>query len=104
MSFDKPFIRSRPVPLPGTTFTSLVAPFWADGDTRRFGQVFYNSYDDITSEIVERSTSDVRKYGGSEFAHFSASWILVATWVDVPNTPAAGQPSSLVSNVYGCDE
>lgn len=87
VSFDRRFSRYQPSSFPGFTYTSLLAPFWGDVDTRLHGSVFYNSYSGNMSPVMARATSDVRMHAGSEFTDFSASWMLVATWVEVPNSP-----------------
>ena len=70
---------------PGFTFTSVVAPYWSDVDLRRDGDVYYNVYRDVDSTYIQRATADVRMF--SKYHSFTAVWVLVATWVQVPNFP-----------------
>ncbi|XP_062511306.1 mucin-like protein [Corticium candelabrum] len=85
ISFDRPFLSPYPRVFPGFTYTSIVAPFWSDVDIRRDGMIFYNVYEASFSTYIERATKDVRDFTGDNF--FTAQWVLVATWYQVPNYP-----------------
>lgn len=58
----------------------VVAPFWADVDNRRAGKVFYRESQE--APILKRASADVRTYF-SEFPSFNATWVLIATWLQV---------------------
>ena len=47
--------------------------------------IFYNVYEASFSTYIERATKDVRDFTGDNF--FTAQWVLVATWYQVPNYP-----------------
>ncbi|KAJ3599858.1 hypothetical protein NHX12_033812 [Muraenolepis orangiensis] len=77
VSFLREVSQFTPVAFPIAGDRRAVAPFWADVDNRRAGEVFYReSRDRVT---LGRATADVRTYY-SEFPRFSATWVLVATW------------------------
>lgn len=57
-----------------------MAPFWADVDNRRAGKVFYRESQE--EPILKRASADVRTYF-SEFPSFNATWVLIATWLQV---------------------
>ena len=84
MSFDHPFTNFAPRVFPGDTFASIVAPFWGDVDIRRDGDIFYHVYDDPSSPFIERAAIELRDFIGFDF---QPTWILVVTWVGVPNYP-----------------
>ena len=84
MSFDHPFTNFAPRVFPGDTFASIVAPFWGDVDIRRDGDIFYHVYDDPSSPFIERAATELSDFLRSDFR---PTWILVVTWVDVPNYP-----------------
>ena len=55
----------------------LVAPFWADADTRIGGEVYYR--ETVDTALLERANSVVhRAFVGKK--KFQASWLLIATW------------------------
>ena len=83
LSFDRPFASISPSFFPASTQTSVVAPFWADFDTRKGGEIFYHVYTDPSSSYLQRATRDVRNATAtepSEASDFTATWVLVATW------------------------
>ncbi|XP_022783567.1 sushi domain-containing protein 2-like isoform X2 [Stylophora pistillata] len=58
----------------------LVAPFWADVDTRNGGQVFYRETTDL--QLLKRATNDVTA-AFVDHRKFKATWLFVATWYKV---------------------
>lgn len=93
ISFDRSFRSFWPRIFPGYTYVSIVSPFWSDADTRQDGEVFYQIYDDPLSSYVQRATQDVRDLGGPECSNFTATWVLVVTWNEVPDfaVPSAAE-------------
>ncbi len=67
-----------PFPLPGDT--ELIAPFWADVDTRETGNVQYRQTAD--SELLERAAKSIQS-SFVDHAEFSPSFLIIATWQDV---------------------
>ncbi|XP_019904939.2 sushi, nidogen and EGF-like domain-containing protein 1 isoform X3 [Esox lucius] len=77
VSFLREVSQFTPVAFPIAGDRRVVAPFWADVDNRRAGQVFYRESKDPAT--LQRATADVRRYF-SEFPEFNATWILISTW------------------------
>ncbi|KAL1023372.1 hypothetical protein UPYG_G00039960 [Umbra pygmaea] len=77
VSFLREVSQFTPVAFPIAGDRRVVAPFWADVDNRRAGQVFYRESKDPS--VLERATADVRRYF-SDFPKFNATWILISTW------------------------
>ncbi|XP_052331565.1 sushi, nidogen and EGF-like domain-containing protein 1 isoform X1 [Oncorhynchus keta] len=77
VSFLREVSQFTPVSFPIAGDRRVVAPFWADVDNRRAGQVFYRESKDPS--VLLRATADVRRHF-SEFPEFSATWILISTW------------------------
>ncbi|XP_041696619.1 sushi, nidogen and EGF-like domain-containing protein 1 isoform X1 [Coregonus clupeaformis] len=77
VSFLREVSQFTPVAFPIAGDRRVVAPFWADVDNRRAGQVFYRESRDPS--VLQRATADVKRYF-SEFPEFTATWILISTW------------------------
>ncbi|CAL8273332.1 unnamed protein product [Arctogadus glacialis] len=77
VSFLREVSQFTPVAFPIAGDRRVVAPFWADVDNRRAGEVFYR--ESLDQGTLRRATADVRTYY-SEFPGFSATWVLVSTW------------------------
>ena len=58
----------------------MVAPFWADVDTRNGGEVFYRETTD--PGLLQQATDDVTATY-VDHRNFKAKWLLVATWYEV---------------------
>lgn len=80
MSFLREVSQFTPVAFPIAGDRRVVAPFWADVDNRRAGKVFYRESQEAS--ILKRASDDVRTYF-SELPNFNATWVLVATWLQV---------------------
>ena len=103
ISFDSPFHFFTPSRFPhfyrSTRESFVVAPFWADVDSRRTGQIRYqvltatNQNANATIEQVNRFISQVVNES------FSGLWLLVAEWRDVHPYPhgSFGESSFLTS-------
>ncbi|XP_019614681.1 PREDICTED: sushi domain-containing protein 2-like [Branchiostoma belcheri] len=69
---------SEPFPLGDSR--RLIAPYWADVDTRKGGYVMYR--ETTESDILQRATLDIT----AAFPHlpyFRATWVFIATWHNV---------------------
>ena len=77
VSFLREVSQFTPVAFPIAGDRRVVAPFWADVDNRRAGEVFYR--ESLDPGTLQRATADVRTYY-SEFPGFTATWVLVSTW------------------------
>ena len=65
----------------------IVAPFWADVDTRKGGKLWYR--DSNHGSLLKKATADVRK-NFQKKRRFHAAWVLVATWDNVAYFGASG--------------
>ncbi|XP_078360279.1 protein mesh-like [Oculina patagonica] len=65
----------------------LVAPFWADADTRNGGDVFYRETTD--PNLLQQATDDVTAAFVDQ-RKFKATWLLIATWYEVAFFGASG--------------
>lgn len=74
----------------------LVAPFWADVDTRKGGDVFYRETTDLN--LLQQATNDVTATFVDQ-RKFKATWLLIATWHDVAFYGASGNYTSKVSRL-----
>ncbi|XP_071145017.1 uncharacterized protein [Mytilus edulis] len=62
----------------------VLAPFWADIDTRRCGSTCSIWYRESTELVdISKATSEIR-YFFPVMKHFNASWTYIATWINVP--------------------
>ena len=57
---------------------TLIAPFWADADTREIGQVYYRSSTNHT--LLEKMTQDINEIVGEMFF---PEYLFVSTWHEV---------------------
>ncbi|CAB3980322.1 sushi domain-containing 2-like [Paramuricea clavata] len=83
-----------PVTFPTANDQPMIAPYWADVDTRNGGEVFYRQSASV--ELFQRATNDVKRYFASQFPSFQASWVFIATWQNVSRFRRA---RSLLSNI-----
>ncbi|CAH3193578.1 unnamed protein product [Porites evermanni] len=65
----------------------LVAPFWADVDTRVAGQVFYRETTD--QALLQQASEDVQA-NFVDHRKFKANWLFIATWHEVAFYGAEG--------------
>ena len=82
ISFTVPFPTYAPKPFP-IAGRFLIAPFWADVDTRGTGEVYFMESRDETllskaNDIIQSSTS--QSHG---LSRYEPTWILIATWFKV---------------------
>ena len=71
----------------------LVAPFWADVDTRVAGQVFYR--ETVDPGLLQQATDDIRATF-VDHRKFKATWLLIATWYNVAFYGASGENTNKV--------
>ena len=104
--FDDNLERIRPVSTFDSNFkfpydVPMLFPYWSNIDRKysfcsspqncffdyaNRSAVFYRNYTEDSnlpnaSSILNRASQDVRTYAGSSFSYFSATWVLVVTWV-----------------------
>lgn len=63
-----------------TTNKKIIAPFWTDINTRNGGRLWYRTTTIVS--ILQLGTNTISNVF-SNFATFSAAWIMVVTWEDV---------------------
>ena len=68
----------------------LIAPFWADVDTRNGGVVYYRETQDLA--IRTRVSDEIRKYFVRQ-RKFTAKWVLIVTWLNVAAYGGGSSPS-----------
>ena len=80
ISFDDPYNVRTPLSLPLSESDQIIAPYWADVDTRGAGEIFYRQSSDPS--LLARANREIQ-------AAFPASRnatirnLFIATWVDV---------------------
>ncbi|KAM5132226.1 uncharacterized protein ACMZJ9_019034 [Mantella aurantiaca] len=79
LSFNVPVTESTPQDLPVCDGTPFLAPFWADVDNTRGGDIYYRQ--SFEADLLSRATSDVRAYFNK--TGFRASWVFIGTWYKV---------------------
>jgi len=80
ISFENSFSTFNPIRFPGNATNVLIAPYWADVDTREngSGNVFYRETIDLT--LLQRATREI--WDGLSVS-FSPSHLFIATWDSV---------------------
>ncbi|XP_078360280.1 dendrite extension defective protein 1-like [Oculina patagonica] len=73
----------------------MVAPFWADVDTRNGGDVFYRETTD--PNLLQQATDDLKNNFFLDHT-FKATWLFIATWYEVPFYGASGEYTSKRNN------
>ena len=76
ISFTRPISQYTPEPFPTNATEEIIAPFWADVDTRGTGSIFYRETAD--ADLLRRANNDIR----SAFSTitFSPRYLFIATW------------------------
>ena len=80
ISFNSRYNVRTPLSLPLSGTRQIIAPYWADVDTRRSGQIFYRQTTNAT--LLSRATSEIRTaFPTSE--NVTIQSLLIATWNNV---------------------
>ncbi|XP_030630870.1 alpha-tectorin [Chanos chanos] len=90
LTFDHPFSYWIPYQFPANGNRDIIAPFWADIDTRQKGTISYRQY--ISGSILTQATEDINQYFPD--LSFNASFVFVATWDRVPYYPTTDTATS----------
>jgi len=77
ISFNDRYNARTPLPLPLSGFPMIIAPYWADVDTREIGQVFYRQT--IDPSLLARATSEIRA-AFPDSQNLTIQNLLIATW------------------------
>ena len=62
-----------------------MAPFWNDYDIRSKGDIYYYVATDVSNPGIMGDVSNFVSY--KQNTTFSGTWMLAATWFDVPHYP-----------------
>ncbi len=77
LSFTNGVPQFTPNPFPLTGTLQLIAPFWADVDTRGTGTVWYRQTTE--SQLLARARSEIEAAFVSQ-GSFSPAFLFIATW------------------------
>ena len=80
ISFSDRFNVRTPVSLPLSGTQQIIAPYWADVDTRRAGQIFYRQTTNAT--LLSRATNEIRAAFPTS-QNMTVQGLLIATWYKV---------------------
>ncbi|CAC5407372.1 unnamed protein product [Mytilus coruscus] len=84
ISFRNAIRTFTPEPFPKIGARIVLAPFWADIDTRRCGSSCGIWYRESTELLdLSKATTEIRKYF-PVMKHFNAKWTYIVTWYNVP--------------------
>lgn len=78
----------------------LVAPFWADVDTRVAGQVFYRETTD--QGLLQQASEDVQA-NFVDHSKFKPTWLFISTWHEVAFYGAEGSYKNKVWKIVQND-
>ena len=78
ISIDFPYVSRTPHPLPiNGNGDRIIAPYWADVDTRGVGDIFYRQTTDPS--LLARATSEIKAAFGN-LQNVTIRNLLIATW------------------------
>jgi len=83
LSFNTSFYDYTPEYFPLSSNISLIAPFWADSDTRSRGTVWFGIRSNDLN-LLARASQDVKRYFTSQ-QYFEPNFLFVSTWDEVPH-------------------
>ena len=75
-----PIFTPEPFPIPGRY---LIAPFWADVDTRGTGEVYFRETTNITLLTLARNVIRRATHQVAGLSRIQPKWMLIATWFEV---------------------
>ena len=79
ISFSAPFSLYDPTPFPVSN-VFLIAPFWADVDTRGTGEIYFK---ETTSDCLLSLVANIIQYEAYQISRFKPKWLLIVTWHQV---------------------
>ena len=82
ISFTAPVTRFTPDPFP-ISGRFLIAPFWADVDTRGTGEIYFKETTD--GDLLNKANDVIQDatHQAAGLSRFEPSWMLIATWYKV---------------------
>ena len=93
ISFSRPFYYWYPYPFPGHYYLRrfyVIAPYWADHDIRRRGNVFYETFErgnGQNDDLVLRRVNDYLRSTDMAPSNFSGTFMILAEWNGVHPYP-----------------
>ena len=76
LSFTSPVSQYTPEAFPTNRTREMIAPFWADVDTRGTGDIVYRETTD--ADLLQRADNDIR--AAFPTIIFSSEYLFIATW------------------------
>ena len=80
ISFNSPYNVRTPLSLPLSGSDQIIAPYWADADTRGTGQIFYRQSTDPS--LLARASREIQSAFPSS-QNVTITNLLIATWDEV---------------------
>ena len=80
ISFNSPYNVRTPLSLPLSGSDQIIAPYWADVDTRGTGQIFYRQSTDPS--LLARASREIQSAFPSS-QNITITNLLIATWDEV---------------------
>ena len=103
ISFENSFSSFTPRSFPALGFgTQLIAPYWADADTRESGRgtVFYRQTTNLT--LLQRASTEIQD--GLSVSFFP-SHLFIATWDSISFFGFGGfGPDLVIMSAYSCND
>ena len=100
ISFNSPYNVRTPLSLPLSGTEQIIAPYWADVDTREVGQIFYRPSTDPT--LLARASQELQA-AFPRSQNLAISALLIATWVDVGYFSQSGDKVRKYIRTYRVD-
>ncbi|KAM3592701.1 uncharacterized protein V6R79_023783 [Siganus canaliculatus] len=100
LTFDAEWYSYIPEPVPVTGSRDFIAALWSDFDIRHGGQITYNQY--TYGSVLQQATQDINAHFPE--LHFTAEFVFVATWTDVPYYDDPSSQSTFQAVLISSDE
>ena len=100
ISFNSPYNVRTPLSLPLDGTEQIIAPYWADVDTREVGQIFYRPSTDPT--LLARASQELQA-AFPRSQNLAIRALLIATWVDVGYFSQSGDKVRKYVRTYTVD-
>ncbi|KAM8927856.1 alpha-tectorin-like [Pelodytes ibericus] len=102
ISFGAKNSKYTPEAFPPADGSSFIAPFMADVDIRKTGNVYYRTT--TNPSILKRIDNDMEKYvPSSENLPYKSKWSLIATWDKVPQSNSQSNKTNTFQAVLSTD-
>ena len=81
ISFKNEITTFTPKDFPLAARTPLIAPYWADVNTKNGGKIWYRQ--STSQRDLDTATAQIRAFQSPKYADFRATWAFIATWDNV---------------------